>query len=63
MGRRRYREKIRGLRHRIREHQSKINREGLKGAPDEALIRHWQREIRAFENGIERAQKRLRGKG
>jgi hypothetical protein len=42
MGKRRYREKIRSLQRRIREHRGKINREGLKGVPDEALIRHWE---------------------
>jgi hypothetical protein len=63
MGKHRHREKIRSLQRRVREHRGKINREGLKGVPDEALIRHWEREIRAFEDGIERAQKRLRRKG
>ncbi len=60
MGKGRYRQKIRSLRRRIQEHRSKIGRERLKSFPDEALIRHWERETRAFEDGIERARKRLR---
>jgi hypothetical protein len=59
MGKGRYRQKIRSLQRRIREHRSKIGRERLRSVPDERLIQHWEREVRAFEDGIERARKRL----
>ena len=59
MGKGRYRRKIQSLRRRIQEHRGKIGREWLKSFPDETLIRHWEREIQAFEDGIERARKRL----
>jgi hypothetical protein len=63
MGKRRYREKVRSPQRRIREHRSKINRERLKSAPDEGLVRHWEREVRAFEDGIGRARRRMGREG
>ncbi len=59
MGKRRYRRKKESLEARIREHRDKIRVERRKAAPDEGLIRHWEREIAAFQTGIQRAQKRL----
>ncbi len=44
---------------RIQEHREKIAQERQKVTPDAGLIRHWEREIVAFQSGIERALKRL----
>ena len=63
MGKRRYRRKKESLEARIREHQEKIKREKHKETPDEGLIGHWEREIKAFQDGIRRAQKRLGERG
>jgi hypothetical protein len=43
----------------IAEHQEKIRLESKKELVDQALINHWQKEIRAFEKGIQQALKRL----
>ncbi len=47
----------------MQEHQEKIAQERRKSAPDEGVIRHWEREIAAFASGILRAQKRLGEQG
>jgi uncharacterized membrane protein (DUF106 family) len=47
------------LESRIAEHQEKIRLESNKELVDQALIKHWQKEIRAFEKGIQQALKRL----
>jgi len=60
MGSKNHEKSINSLKQRIIEHQQKIDVELLKDYPDLGLIRHWQKEIRAFELGIEKAQKRLR---
>ena len=44
---------------RIAEHQEKIRLESKKELTDQALIKHWQKEIMAFEKGIQQALKRL----
>ncbi len=59
MGKKNHRKTIRSLTDRILEHQDKIELELKKEIPDEGLIRHWQKEIRAFEKGIQQAKKRL----
>lgn len=59
MGKQRYRRKLESLEARIREHREKIEQERKKAAPEMGLIRHWEREIRAFERGIHQARKRL----
>jgi len=59
MGKARYRRKVESLEARLREHLEKIAKEKQKTVPDEGLIRHWQREIEAFQDGIHRAQKRM----
>jgi hypothetical protein len=59
MGKRRYRRKKASLEARIQEHQEKIARERRKATPDLGLIRHWEREIEAFQAGIQSAEKRL----
>lgn len=52
-------EEIRTLDLRIREHGSKILTERARPEPDRGRIRHWEAEIQAFRDGIERARKRL----
>lgn len=59
MGKKNHCKTIRSLTDRILEHQDKIELELKKEIPDEGLIRHWQKEIRAFEKGIQQAKKRL----
>jgi len=58
MGGRRYRRQEQSLRKRVQEHVAKIEAERSRSFPDEQLIAYWQREIRAFEQGIARAQRR-----
>jgi hypothetical protein len=62
LGKRRYRRKKASLEARVKEHREKIAQEQRKAAPDIELIRHWEREIAAFQAGIEQAQKRLKAK-
>ncbi len=59
MGKKNHKKAIRTLTQRIAEHQAKIMLEYQKTFPDEGLIEHWPKEIRAFEKGIEPARKRL----
>lgn len=59
MGTRALKKRIQSLTSRLEEHKLKINRERLKSMPDNNLIRHWEKEITAFEKSIERAVKRL----
>jgi hypothetical protein len=63
MGKRRYRRKKQSLEARIEEHREKIAQERQKATPDVGLIRHWEREIAAFQEGIQKAQKRLGERG
>jgi len=44
---------------RLEEHELKIRQEMQKQHPDFGLIRHWEREIAAFQISIDRARKRL----
>ncbi|MDP5017007.1 MAG: hypothetical protein NWQ43_06855 [Dolichospermum sp.] len=44
---------------RIAEHNEKIRLELEKDFPDPGLINHWEKEIKAFEQGIKQALKRL----
>ncbi|MBD2464159.1 hypothetical protein H6G89_24460 [Oscillatoria sp. FACHB-1407] len=59
MGKKNHKKAIRSLTQRVAEHQEKIRLEYDKENPDEGLIAHWEKEIRAFEKGIQQAQKRL----
>ncbi|MEM9120116.1 MAG: hypothetical protein AAF827_14720 [Cyanobacteria bacterium P01_D01_bin.6] len=59
MGKRHYLKAINSLQSRIREHETKIQRELEQDSPDQGLIRYWQKEIAAFEKEIRQAQKRL----
>ncbi|MEE3720044.1 hypothetical protein V2H45_25225 [Tumidithrix elongata RA019] len=60
MGKKNHEKSINSLQKRIIEHQQKIDIELQKDYPDLGLIHHWQKEILAFELGIEKAKKRLR---
>jgi hypothetical protein len=62
MGKRRYRRKKASREARLQEHREKIAREQQKPTPDLGLIRHWERDIEAFQAGIQSAQKRLGGR-
>lgn len=59
MGKRHFKKAISSLQSRIAEHETKIRLELEKPLPDERLITHWQKEIKAFEKGIQPALKRL----
>lgn len=59
MGKKNHKKAIQSLEKRIFEHQNKIKTELLRESPDEGLIKHWEKEIRAFKTGIKRALKRL----
>ena len=59
MGKGHFKKAIASLEARIAEHQAKICLELEKELPDQALIHHWQKEIKTFEGGIQRALKRL----
>ena len=59
MGKKNHRKTIRSLTDRILEHREKIALELRREMPDRGLIRHWQKEIHAFEKGIQQANKRL----
>ena len=61
MGEKELRKKIRTLEQRIREHGTKILTERARAYSDEGRIRHWETEIKAFRDGINRARKRLGG--
>lgn len=59
MGKGHFRKAISSLEARIAEHEEKIRLELNKEFPDQGLINHWQKEIKAFEKGIQQALKRL----
>jgi peptidoglycan hydrolase CwlO-like protein len=59
MGKKNHQKAINSLNQRIFEHQAKIQSEQARDYPDEGLIHHWEKEIRAFEKGIQQALKRL----
>jgi hypothetical protein len=59
MGNRQIRLAIQGLRNQIDLHLDKINFEQMKQEPNEELIRHWEQEIGAFTERLERLESRL----
>lgn len=61
MGIKALKQRILSLEKRIAEHSEKILNEMSKDNPDNKLIAHWEKEIRAFTKSIEIARKRLRG--
>lgn len=60
MGKKEFLRQIESLKERIREHELKIDSEMEKSLPNKECIKYWQKEIKAFENAIEKARKRLR---
>lgn len=63
MGSKGLKQRILSLEGRIAEHEEKISAERIRDDPDGKLIAHWEREIKAFQKGIDRAKKRLGGTG
>ena len=59
MGNRQIRLAIQGLRNQIDLHLGKINSEQLNPQPNQELIHHWEREIEAFTERLERLETRL----
>jgi hypothetical protein len=50
------------LHDRLTEHLTMVEAERARAFPNEGVIRHWEKEMRAFQTGISRARKRLRRK-
>lgn len=59
MGNKQVRLVIQGLREQIDLHREKIANELLKPRPNERIIRHWELEIEAFSERLERLEVRL----
>jgi peptidoglycan hydrolase CwlO-like protein len=59
MGHKNHKKAIDSLNKQIAKHQEKIKLELEKDFPDQGLIRHWEKEIRAFEENIQKKLKRL----
>lgn len=59
MGNRQIRLAIQGLRTQIDRHLEKIDLERARPHPNDDLIRHWEREIEAFTERMERLEARL----
>jgi len=59
MGKKELHKRVRSLEQRIQEHGTKISVERARPQPDGGRIRHWQAEIKAFRDSINRARKRL----
>ena len=61
MGKKELRKRVRSLEQRIQEHGTKILVERARSRPDEARIRHWEAEIKAFRDSINLAIERASG--
>lgn len=59
MGKRSIRRAIASLKLIIAEHEAKIQMERARESPDQGLIQHWEREMRAFAQRLERLERRL----
>ena len=59
MRKRRKRKGIESLKSQIREHEKKIAEEKSYPDPNLGLIKHWEREIRTFENEIRKIERQL----
>ena len=59
MGNRPTRRAIQGLRLQIAGHLQKIAEERIKAEPDDTLILHWQKELKAFSERLDRLEQRL----
>lgn len=55
-----WKKRVESLRLQILEHENKIKKERAKPYSDEGRIHHWEAEIEAFQESLERALKRLR---
>jgi hypothetical protein len=55
--------KIEDKRRFIAQHQAKIDLELMKPNPDQALVRHWQSEIRGARRSIANCERRLQALG
>ena len=51
---------IESLKSQIREHQQKITEEKDKPIPNIGRIKHWEKELRAFENNILKLEQQLK---
>ncbi len=60
MGKKEFLKQIESLSRKISEHEAKINKEKNKSFPNEERIKYWEREILAFKDALEKAEKRLR---
>jgi len=60
MGKKEFLKQTESLNRKIKEHEQMIKLEKDKSFPDEGLIKYWEREIRAFKDALQKAQKRLR---
>lgn len=60
MGKKEFLKQIESLNKKINEHETKIKRERHKSYPDEDRIRYWEKEILAFKNALDKAEKRFR---
>jgi hypothetical protein len=56
------RNRIRGLSIPLQEHLEKIALERSKTNPDEGLMSHWNKEVRAWQQEIQRLEQRLKRK-
>lgn len=59
LGKKRHRKKLESLLAAIREHEEKIRLELLRDDPRLGRVVHWEKEIRAFQKGVNDAKKRL----
>lgn len=59
MGNKNHKKAIDSFLKQIAKHQEKIKLELEKNFPDEGLIKHWEKEIRTFEENIQKKLKRL----
>ena len=61
MKRNKIRKKIDSLNIMVKEHNRKIETERQKSFPDEGCIKHWEKEMIAFKNQIEKALRKMEG--
>ncbi|TKB77716.1 MAG: hypothetical protein E8D45_05290 [Nitrospira sp.] len=52
--------RLEGLRRRITDHRIKIALEQQRAIPDRSLLRHWEVEIRAWEQTVKNLDRRLK---
>ncbi len=59
MGKRGWKKRAESLRLQILEHKNKIKKERSKPFSDGGRIHHWEAEIEAFQNSLERVLRRF----